>query len=116
MIGREILFVHSESVATLRVHVQFGWFVSAGPLLVQSDAIRGESEIVVRRRRDKHGRCIRWNGRIFKPASGGINQGCEGGPATRRVMESNSRGDRSTSGESDDAHAIRGNCPVRRVR
>src|SRR5580692_7161100 len=115
MIRREVLLSHSEAVATLRVHVQFGWFVSAGPLFVQSDALQCESEIVIGGSRDKHRRRIHWNGRIFKPTPGGIDQGYEGGPAIRRIMEGHSGRDRSTSGESDSADAIGGNSPIRRV-
>ncbi len=48
MFGREVLLLHSEAVPTLRVHVQFGRFVSAGSLFLQSDAVRGESEIDAR--------------------------------------------------------------------
>jgi len=115
MIGREVLLSHSEAVAALRVHVQFGRFVSASPLFVQSDAVWCESKIVVGGSRDKHGRRIHGNGRVFEPAPGGINQGCESGPAIRRVTKGNSGRDRSTGGESDNADAIGGNSPVRRV-
>src|SRR5450432_328761 len=115
MVGREVLLVHSETVATLRVHVQFGWLVSVGPLFVQSDAVRGQPQIVIGGRRDKHRRRIRWHGSILKHAPGGINQGGEGWPTIRRVTQCNSGGDRSTSGESNNAHTIGGNSPVRRV-
>src|SRR6266403_2351876 len=115
MIGGEVLLSHSEAVAPFRVHVEFGRLVSAGPLLVQSDAVGRESETVIRGSRDKHRRRIRWNGRIFKHATGGIDQGCEGGPAIRRVTEGNSGRDRSASGESDRADAVGRNSPFRGV-
>ena len=43
MIRGDALLVHAEAVATLCVHVQFGRFVSGGPLLVQNNAVWGES-------------------------------------------------------------------------
>ena len=106
MIRREVLRSHSEAVATLRVHVQFGRFVSAGPLFVQSDAVGCESEIVIGGSRGKERRSIRRNGRILKKAPGGRDQRGEGGPAIRRVTERNSGSDRSASGESDNADAV----------
>src|SRR5580704_10341708 len=115
MIRRNVLLSHSEAVAALRVHVQFGGFVSAGPLFVQRDTVRRESQIVIGGSRDKQRRRIRWNGRILKKATCGIDEGCEGGPAIRRVTESNCGCDRSTGGESDNADAVWRNSPVRRV-
>src|SRR5580658_4371289 len=103
MIRGEVLLSHSEAVATLHIHVQFGRFVSAGPLFIQRDAVRREAEIVIGGSSDKQRRRIRWNGRILKKAPSGINQGCEGGPAIRRVAKGNSGSDRSPSGESDNA-------------
>src|SRR5271163_4303987 len=101
MIRREVLLSHSEAVASLGVHVQFGRFVSVGPLLIQSDAVRCESEIVISGSGDKHRRRIHGNRRIFEPARGSIDHGYKGGPAIRRVMEGDSSSDRPTGGESD---------------
>src|ERR1017187_735183 len=112
MIRWKVLLSHSEPMATLGVHVQFGRFVSAGPLFVQSDAVRGQSQIVIGGGRHKHRRRIYGNGSFIKAAPGGINQGCEGRPAIRRVTEGDSGRDRSTSGESNNPDAIGGNSPV----
>ena len=87
MIGGEVLLPHSETVAALLVHVQFGGFVSAGPLFVQSDAIGCETEIVIGGGGDKQGRGIGWNGRILKRAPGRIGRSGEGRAALRRRNE-----------------------------
>src|SRR5208283_6181190 len=96
MIRGEVLLAHSEAVAALGVQVQFRRFLSGGPLLVKGNACRHESELIIGRGRDKHGRCICWNGGILKRFPARIDRGYEGGPAFRRVMEGNSGGDRST--------------------
>ena len=49
MIGREVLLSHSKAVATLGVQVQFSGFVSLRPLLVQSNTLRRESELIISR-------------------------------------------------------------------
>src|SRR5579864_8169815 len=108
MIGREVVLAHSEAVATLRVHVQFSRFVSAGPPLVQSNAVRRESEGIIGRSRNKHRRGVRWNGNIFRYFAACIDRGDEGGPAFRQVMKGNSCGDPSTGRESHNADAIGG--------
>src|SRR5450755_1974650 len=115
MIRREVLLSHSEAVAAFRVDVQFGRFVGASPLLIQKNACRHESERIVGRSHNKHGRRVRWNGSILKILPARIDRGYEGGPAFRQVMEGNSGGDRSTSGESDNADAVGGNSPFRRM-
>jgi hypothetical protein len=115
MIRREVLLAHSEAVATLRVEVQFCRFMSACPSLVQGNAFRRESELIIGCSCNKHRRCVRWNGNIFRYFPAGIDRGYEGGPAFRQVMEGNSGSDPSTSGESDYANTVGGNSPFRGV-
>src|ERR1700737_3872570 len=111
MIRREVLLAHSEAVATLRVQVQFCRFMSGCPPLVQGNAFRRESELIIGRSRNKHRRCVRWNGNIFRYLAARIDRGYEGGPAFRQVLEGNSGSYPSTSGESDNADTVRGNSP-----
>src|SRR5260370_12373845 len=112
MIRREVLLSHSKAVATLRVHVQLGRFVSAGPLFVQGNAVRRESELIVGGRSKKHWRNVGWNGSLFKPPGGRIDRSYEGGPAFWLVTEGDSGSDRSPGGESDNADAVGGNSPI----
>src|ERR1700694_5804224 len=115
MIRREVLLAHSEAVATRRVQVQFCRFMSARPPLVQGNAVRRESELIIGRSRNKHRWCVLWNGNIFRYFPARIDRGYEGGPAFRQVMEGNSGSDPSTSGESDNADTVGGNSPFRGV-
>src|SRR5215469_13412821 len=106
MIRGKVLLSHSESVATFGVHVQFGRFVSAGPLFVQSDAFRRESELIIGGSCDKQRRRIRRNCKILKPPRGAIYHVCEGGPGVCRVAEGLFGRDRSSCRESDNAYSI----------
>jgi hypothetical protein len=115
MIGRQVLPAHAEAVAALGVQVQFCRFVSVRPALVQGDAFRRESERIVGCGRNKHGRCVGWNGNVFRYTSARINRGDEGGPAFGQVMERNSGRDSSPGGEPNNADAVRGHSPLRSV-
>src|SRR5215469_9375870 len=86
-----------------------------GPFLVETKAHRHESELIIGRGCDEHGRSIGWNGGILERFSARIDWGDEGGPAFRPVVEGDVAGDRTAGGESDDADTIRGNTPFRGV-
>src|SRR5437016_14213979 len=111
MIGREVLLSHSKAVATLGVQVQFSGFVSLRPLLVQSNTLRRESELIISRSRNKHGRRIRGNRGIFELFPARIDRGYEGGPAFRQIMKGNSGSHRPPRGESDKSAPVRENSP-----
>ena len=98
MIRRDVVLLHSEAVATLCIHVQFGRLLSSRPPLVQVNAFRRESELIIGRSRNEHRRCVGWNGNILGYFSARIDGGDEGGPAFRRVIEGNSGSDPSASG------------------
>jgi hypothetical protein len=49
----------------LGVDVEFGRCVSGGPLLIEGNALRRESELMVGGCDNKHGRSICWNDGIF---------------------------------------------------
>src|SRR5271165_5987158 len=115
MIRGQILLVHSESVPTLGVQVQFDRFVGAHPFLVKGKAGRHEPKLIIGGRRNKHWRRIGGNGRVLKLIPARIDRGYEGGPTHRQIMEGDSSGDSSASGESNNANAIGGNSPFRRM-
>ena len=115
MIRREVLLTHSEAVATLRVQVQFCRFMSGCPPLVQGNAFRRESELIIGRGRNKHRRCVRRNGNIFGYFPARIDRSYERGAAFRQVMEGNSGNDPSASGKSDNADTVGRNSPFRGV-
>ena len=95
-----------------RLGSRLGWWPR---LLLVGLAAFVYGQFVVGGNGHKHGRRIRWNGSIFKLSPARVDRSHEGGPAFRQVMEGDSGSDRSTSGESDDAHAVGGNSPFRRV-
>src|SRR5271157_4014322 len=115
MIRREVLLSHSEAVATASIHVQFSRFVRVHPLLIQSNALRRQSELIICCSHSKHRWCIERNGITFKHCPGRIDWGHEGGPTIKSVTEGNPYSDRSTSGEADDPDAVGGNSPFRRM-
>jgi hypothetical protein len=43
VIGGDVLSAHAEAVAARGIHVEFGGLFGFGPLLVEGDAVRGES-------------------------------------------------------------------------
>src|ERR1700675_3863365 len=109
MIGRKIVLVHAEAVAAFGIHVEFCGLLRFGPLLIESDAVGCEAEIVVGGSRDEPWRSVGGNGCVFEPAGGCLDCADEGGPALGRVMEGDSGRDRSAGGEADHADAVWGN-------
>ena len=85
MIRRQAMLTHSKTVTTLRIHVQLRGFVRLRPFLIQRNAIRRESKLIIGGSHDKHGRSIGWNGSIFKPCCGRIDGSNKGGPPFWRM-------------------------------
>lgn len=82
-----------------------------GPFLVQSNAVRSQSELIICGGHSEHRWRIGWHGIILEPFRGGIDGGDECRPAIRLIMEGNRGSDGSASGKADDADAVGRNSP-----
>src|SRR5579863_2220161 len=88
VIRRKMLGAHAKAVAALCVQVQLCRFVGGYPLLVNFDTLRSQSERIIRRCRDEHGRRVGWNWSITVKSTE-VDGRHEGGPAIGRIVEGN---------------------------
>src|SRR5689334_14650561 len=78
MIDRQAVFAHAKPVAAFRVHVQLYRLVSCLPLLIESNTVRGQAEIVIAGCGDEHRRRIFRYRRVPESSNCRVNGSDEG--------------------------------------
>ena len=106
---------HAEAVPAFGVHVQLSGFVSVRPLLVQGDAVRRQSELIVACRGNEYRWRIGRNLRIFEHRCSRVNRRYKCGPAFFGVTQCDARCHGSSCREADNADLVRRNTPSGRM-